>query len=297
LGLCGLLLRPRSHHQCLQIIREVEMLTLAKSARHRYHYRPPAASVLAAAPRYAKLGTPVPAVVDPRALMLPPRDQGQEGSCTGHGTTAARELSLAYATNAQPAGYLSPAFTYAISRIAEGTFPQDSGSSVADSMATLQEYGSCPETALPYTGDPTEAPTPACYVAAKPYRIITAATLVDVTDADAVREVLAAKSGIAIGITVYQGALEDTGQDGLVPVSDTSQPVLGGHEVCIVGYLDQATVLVRNSWSTSWGLGGYCIFQLSDLANICSEAWRIAPEGEQTAAIAPRAELPVTAVP
>jgi C1A family cysteine protease len=102
------------------------------------------------------------------------------------------------------------------------------------------------------------------------------------TDADSVREVLASKMGIAIGITVYQGALENTGHDGLVPVSDTSQPVIGGHEILVVGYLDLNSFLVRNSWGTGFGLGGYCIFQAADLGNICSEAWCVLPTPELT---------------
>lgn len=261
------------------------MLKIGKSKfKYQYTHRPPAASVMKAAPKYMKVGTPVPPSVDPRSIMLAPRDQGQEGSCTGHGTSAARELSIAYATGKIIEGYLSPAMTYYLSRLAEGSFPADSGSSVADSMATLQEYGTCPETLLPYDANPSETPSPACYVAATPYRVVNSPTAVNVGDPDTLREVLANKMGVAIGITVYEGALEDTPANGLVPVSNITAGVIGGHEILIVGYLDMNSFLVRNSWSPNWGLGGYCIFQAQDLANITTEAWCIQAEPEQTPA-------------
>jgi C1A family cysteine protease len=45
---------------------------------------------------------------------------------------------------------------------------------------------------------------------------------------------------------------------GRIPMPRRGERVLGGHAMTIVGYEDRrATFILRNSWGTRWGLGGY----------------------------------------
>ena len=45
----------------------------------------------------------------------------------------------------------------------------------------------------------------------------------------------------------------------------------GGHAVACVGY-DEEGLIIRNSWGTLWGSGGYCTLPYSQLGKIY-EAW------------------------
>lgn len=58
---------------------------------------------------------------------------------------------------------------------------------------------------------------------------------------------------------------------------EAGEQILGGHEVLVVGFLqdDPNYALVRNSWGTDWGLEGYCLmpWQMICSPNYSSD-WR-----------------------
>lgn len=237
----------------------------ASKLGQKYTYRPPEAGhpLLLGAPLHRLHdGSPLPASVDLRAMALPVRDQGREGACSGFATAAFKEIGCGFwGGGKEPlGGYLSPAYLYGRTRMAEGTFPADSGATVADEFAVLQTYGACPETFLPYKADPSQAPTPQCDVAALPYRC-GQPLVVDYANPDNLKAVLAQNKPVVIGFKVYE-SFELTGPGGLVPMPDVaSEGVLGGHAVCVVGYDTIAgglCWLVRNSWGSSWAASGYC---------------------------------------
>jgi hypothetical protein len=236
---------------------------LGKSKLGRaYKYRPPPRDhhlLAARQPLSFSDGTTLPPVVDLRPMCTPVRDQGQEGSCSGFSTAAFKELNCAvWSGSSGPiGGYLSPAYLYGRTRMAEGTFPQDSGCSVADEFSVLSAWGVCPESFMPYNQDPAEAPTPPCDVAAKSYRC-GVPSVVDTSDPVNLKTLLAKSKPAVIGFTVYQ-SFEDTGPDGVVRMPDPStESVLGGHAVLVCGY-DGTGWLIRNSWGSGWANGGYCV--------------------------------------
>ena len=50
----------------------------------------------------------------------------------------------------------------------------------------------------------------------------------------------------------------EVAQTGVMPIPQPGEQPLGGHAVLAVGYDDAKQVLiVRNSWGTAWGDGGY----------------------------------------
>ena len=210
---------------------------------------------------------PIEGAIDLRPHLLPVRDQGQEGCCSGFATAALQEcltnVALAPLTpmNTQDAAtqdalWLSPAYLYARTRIAEGTFPRDAGARIVDELMTLFNYGTCPESMLPYNGDPTiGSPTPELDAAAARFKSL-APTGVNMTNPIAIETALAKKQPIAFGMPVT-ASFEKTGSDGMVPAPGGA--LLGGHAMLCVGY-DRAKQLltIRNSWSAKWGDGGYC---------------------------------------
>jgi hypothetical protein len=74
---------------------------------------------------------PVPSsfYLDPTCLSAP-YDQGQQGSCTGHGTKGALEWS--YRRKRQVSVTLSPAYAYLQARILEASVNEDSGAEIRD---------------------------------------------------------------------------------------------------------------------------------------------------------------------
>lgn len=245
---------------------------------HRFLYRPPPKNhPLFTRCRISPSVASLPPAVDLRPFMLPPRDQGGEGCCSGFSTAALREglRSIALKTTAQTQ-QLSPAYLYARTRMAEGTFPQDAGATIADEMTTLENYGACPESVLPYSGNASEGPTPAADVQAVPFRCGTPQLLNrggQVAAID-VQASLASNQPVVFGMQLQQ-SFESTGADGIVPTPGptSTDPVLGGHAMLCVGY-DQATqrFTIRNSWSASWGAAGYCYMPFGMLV-AWFEAW------------------------
>jgi hypothetical protein len=186
----------------------------------------------------------------------------------GFGTAACRGQSHWVAAGSPLPDYLSPAYLYARTRMVEGSFPQDAGATIADESFDPAKLRSLPGIVLPYDQDPSEAPTPACDVAAVPFRI-DQAVQVDWSNPSNVKAVLGGNTVITIGFTVYQ-SFENTGADGIVPMADpASEAVLGGHGVLVCGFDNGKQIwIVRNQW----GDGGYCYMPYGYEALTWSEA-------------------------
>jgi C1A family cysteine protease len=62
-----------------------------------------------------------------------------------------------------------------------------------------------------------------------------------------------------LGFTCYDSLRSDqTAKTGDIPMPGTGEGVIGGHCILAVGYDDARQVfLIRNSWGTEWGKGGY----------------------------------------
>jgi C1A family cysteine protease len=61
------------------------------------------------------------------------------------------------------------------------------------------------------------------------------------------------------GFTVYEGFEgDDVAKSGMVQMPSSTETEVGGHAVMAVGYSDSVQrFLVRNSWGSEWGVGGY----------------------------------------
>ena len=64
------------------------------------------------------------------------------------------------------------------------------------------------------------------------------------------------------GASVDSGWDNATSNGGKVDTFD-SNTVRGGHAICIVGYRTDGRFIVRNSWGTSWGDGGFAYLKPS----------------------------------
>lgn len=221
------------------------------------------------------LGGQLPSPVDHRNLLLAPRDQGVKGYCFAFACSALKEFNCAvYSKATQPlAGHLSPDYLGWRTQLAEGTFGEDAGASLADAMEVLRAYGVAPEDFLPYdAGNPAHAGNGQCDVAARPYRVgMPVSVRIDPDDFAAV---LSANRCIAIGFEVHE-SFEDTAGDGMVQPVGEGERLLGGHAVLVVGwdnYRGGKLFVVRNSWGTDWADSGYCYFPEDYLQHVF-DAW------------------------
>lgn len=217
----------------------------------------------------------LPATASLETWQPPVKDQGQEGSCTAHGSSSLREFifrkfhQYEKARNEYPdpnAVILSPSFIYYVERELEGTLSQgDCGAQVRTSMQVISQYGSPLLSQEPYVdGQINVAPTTDQLQEATTFKAGAYHRLSGVTD---IKTCIVSGHAIVIGFNVYDSFESDElANTGLMPMPNTyTEQIIGGHEVFGgLAYDDSkqcpfarpGAVLMQNSWGTSWGIAG-----------------------------------------
>lgn len=196
-----------------------------------------------------EMGT-LPTSVDLRPQCPPVYDQGQLGSCTANAIAA----HLDFNRNEQKEKLIFPSrlFIYFNERSDDGDVNSDGGSSIRESAKTVAKNGACPESEWPYnTKLFTVRPAQVCYTDGVKYEALKYFRLKQ-TEAD-MKGCLAQGFPFVCGVTVYESF---EASDGAVPMPSTSENLMGGHAILIVGYTQDEWIF-RNSWGTSWGYSGY----------------------------------------
>jgi C1A family cysteine protease len=213
--------------------------------------------------------------VDLRTTGLLPDiwDQGQLGSCTAHGVSAAYSYDLE--KQYQGDNFLpSRLYVYYNTRLIEGTTNEDSGAYIKDAVKSLNLYGAPPETDWAYDiAQFAIKPAQKAYDDGALHEAIKYAR-VNQTVYD-MKACLTEGTPFVIGFTVYDSfESDDVSRTGDVPMPGTTESVLGGHCVLIVGYTvrnDKNVWIARNSWGTGWGDQGYFYFPEEYLTNNLSD--------------------------
>ena len=220
----------------------------------------------------------IPSNVDLRASCPPIYDQGQLGSCTGNAIAAALAFDQMKQgqTNVPTPSRL---FIYYNERVMEGTVASDAGAQIRDGIKSVAQQGDCPETLWPYVIKKFAVkPSKASYANAANHKAINYQS-VSQNIAD-MKGCLASGYPIVVGFTVYESfETTQTATTGVIPLPNpSSEKVLGGHCVLVVGYNDSSHVFIcRNSWGTGWGQAGYFTMPFSYLIdnNLASDFWTI----------------------
>lgn len=211
----------------------------------------------------------LPDAVDLSIWCSEVEDQGDLDACTAHAGVALLEYfekkSFGNALDA------SRRFLYKVTRNLmhrEG----DTGASVRETMKAMVLFGVPPEEYCPYDEAKfDDDPSAFCYAFAQNYQTITYFRL-DGAGMPA-RELLAQIKTILVGgfpcmfgFTVYDSIRDKTNPLGHIPYPTLDDKQEGGHAAIAVGYNDYKQIknatnpgalLIKNSWGTDWGEGGY----------------------------------------
>jgi C1A family cysteine protease len=219
----------------------------------------------------------LPPSVDLRPQCAPVYDQGQLGSCTANAIAGAIEFDQ---RKEQLAQIFTPSrlFIYYNERVMENSVDSDAGAQIRDGIKSVASQGVCAETLWPYAEDQfATRPSAPCYKIARTHPAVNYSRVPQ--DPNQLKACLAAGYPFVLGITVYESfESADVAHSGVVPLPQASETALGGHAVMAAGYDDASQrFLVRNSWGSDWGMGGYFTLPYAYLAddNLASDFWTI----------------------
>lgn len=214
-----------------------------------------------------------PATVMYDMFMLPPRNQGSEGTCVSFAGSGLKEFYDNRQRNSTD--YFSPRYLYSMCKRLDG-IPNEEGTYPRIAMKVMQDYGVAYESDWPYQAHQGNNPVDweLLHEHAKTQKIMTYARLRSTQD---MISNLVLNGPFMIGVVVTDGfytreAIE-TGFINPDIVPDTNS---GGHALCVVGYdhlKDQFKV--RNSWGLDYGDNGYNWMTRGWMDQYCTDAWSL----------------------
>jgi C1A family cysteine protease len=180
-------------------------------------------------------------------------DQGQLGSCTAQATVAMAHFILGKEGARVVDRGLSRLMLYGEAR---GWVPEDTGSTLRDSLKALASVGDCHEQLWPYELERwKEKPPLTAYTDAMNRRGITYARLSSLDD---MLDCLSQGYPFVFGMSVFASFFGLSAEDDVLKLPEPGEEFEGGHALCAVGYdRGRALFRIRNSWGESWGKDGF----------------------------------------
>lgn len=201
----------------------------------------------------------LPESADIRAHWGSVLDQGDLGSCVANAVAGA--IRATRSANNLSVYDPSRLFIYYFARVLDGTDPtEDAGTYIKSGFKAVNKHKVCSEKNWPYKiADFAVEPSQNAQKAAAQHRKFNYLSL-DGTPEE-IKHSLAAGYPVVFGTDVYRSFMtKAVAQTGKVPVPNkTSEELMGGHAMAIVGYDNTAGhYVVANSWGAEWGDKGFC---------------------------------------
>ena len=216
----------------------------------------------------------LPSIVDLRSFCTPIEDQGALGSCTANAGVGLLEYFEKRAFGKFTDG--SRLFLYKVTRNLLG-WTGDTGAYLRTTMQAMAGVGVSIEKYHPYIiANYDQEPSAFNYALASNFKSIIYYRLDPAGTSgpaalQSVKNYLANNLPSMFGFTCYNNCLSQASSNGgQIPYPTVSDRVVGGHAVVAIGYDDtkeiknlvdgskaKGAILIRNSWGTSWGDGGY----------------------------------------
>jgi C1A family cysteine protease len=205
----------------------------------------------------AKLLRALPSRVDLRMNCPPVYHQGELHSCTANAIAAAIQfdkMKQAHPETLRP----SRLFIYYNERAIEHSIDSNCGAQIRTGIKSVAKRGVCHEHLWPYRARKfRQRPGRKCYTEAAKHPAVVYHRVPRALSQ--LKACLASGYPFIFGFTFYESFLSKkvrhTGH-ALMPVRQDK--VHGGHAVLAVGYEEaQRRFIVRNSWGSKWGMGGY----------------------------------------
>jgi len=229
--------------------------------------------------------------VDLRKGCPPVYNQGRLGSCTANAIGGAFEYDLL--KQGLPDFTPSRLFIYYNERSMEGTINWDAGAFIRDGVKSVNRQGTCHESLWPYDVSRFRTkPSRECYTQAQGAKLIKYARVsqkVEDLKAALVWEQVPIVFGFRVHRSFHGWRVRTTGRMPM-PGPPSQDPVMGGHAVTIVGFIDSEQVfIIRNSWGSYWGDRGYFYMPYKFIENPreCNDFWIIRRVDERTKQPAP----------
>lgn len=199
-------------------------------------------------------------------------DQGDEGSCVGHGMVSAFRNALLL--NGQPDVEFSRQMAYYIARKSYQK-SEDSGACIRDAIKAAKRYGVCPENMWPYY--PTNIftrPPDECYKEAEKHQLLIGERVLN--DEKEIKSAIASGFGVVFGIDIFESFMSETvAKTGIVPIPDQKrEKYYGGHCMFMAGY-DSEYFEVLNSWGSGWGINGRCRIPIKYVLEHANDLWAV----------------------
>lgn len=213
-----------------------------------------------------------PKKMDLISYCSPIENQGSLGSCTANAAVGVLEYYEKRAFGKYIDG--SRLFVYKTTRNLLG-WTGDTGAYLRTTMGALALFGVPQEKYFPYqTTNFEQEPSSFIYALAQSYKAATYYRLdpLGATYANVLANIkthLIAGLPSMFGFTCY-ASINDSYRTGHIPFPGSGENLAGGHAVVAIGYDDnliiknpqyntqtKGALIIRNSWGTSWGDGGY----------------------------------------
>lgn len=203
--------------------------------------------------------TPIKDFVDLRPEMPPVFNQLELGSCSSQAIAAAFMYDHKKQFPNEPLFTPSRLMIYYQERVLEGTVNVDAGAMLRDGIKVINKPGVCDEKYWPYDIKKfAKKPSSNCYLDAPKNIAVSYSRLGTAYD---MKVALSNGFPIIFGMSVFESfESEQTAKTGVLPMPGPNESMLGGHAVLCVGFSEKDQhFIIRNSWGSDWGQGGYFI--------------------------------------